>query len=773
HDGKSLFEGYINEMALRQRSSVAVSSGNEGASGHHYRGKIGQGEEVTVEFTVAVGVGDIFLTGWKNYVDRMNFELITPDNTSTGVINYNSDGMEAVLGGSQVLFVLGRPSPYNISQEVYIGIKNAQSGIWRLKINGTRIVDGGIDIWLPVTEAVTRDTAFLSPEPETTLTMPSSALNVITVGGYDPINESIASFSGRGYTRVYCVVKPDIAAPAVNIVSAKVGGGRDVYTGTSFAAPFVAGMAALLMQWGIVQGNDVFMYGQRLKAAIRSAARRRDNMIYPNDEWGYGILDINNTIGQLIRIGGVKIQAEEELENAIYSEDYIDLITPFNEQIQNILDENANIQYFKFFSNQYAILFVPRNYYRIFLENDGKYIVNTESKVFGLMQSDELINSGVIQTRNNLGLRGAGTLVGILDTGINYKDEEFLYEDNTSKIAYIWDQTKRGEGNGENVRYGREYSRQEIDAALNGGEDIGVNDENGHGTLLAKLSAGRISGAAPDAELVIVKLKEAKQSIREDNYIFTDAVGFESSDIMTAVNYLYSVSQRLGKPISICIGLGTNTGSHSGYSVIESFIGQIALKNGVIVCAATGNEGNAEHHSYGTIEDGTAKSIEISVGERERGFIVDIWTYIPDKIVLSITSPLWETIRNIQILPNYSQNFKLPLSESEITITYYSSLPEGELELYEIKMLNPTSGIWQINITGEEVDSGFYHSWLPISDFLRSNTIFLSPDSYTTLTIPSSGTSIIAVGGYNAADGRIYPPSGRGPSTIGKLEPLL
>ena len=158
---------------------------------------------------------------------------------------------------------------------------------------------GRFNIWLPTTAEVTRGTAFRIPTINTTLTLPSTSKNAITVGAYNSRLNSIADFSGRGYTRNNVYIKPDLAAPGIGIISARSGGGYGIYTGTSFAAPFVTGAAALLMEWGIVNKNDPFLYGQRAKAFLRKGAAREVNITYPNQIWGYGFLCINNTLDLL------------------------------------------------------------------------------------------------------------------------------------------------------------------------------------------------------------------------------------------------------------------------------------------------------------------------------------------------------------------------------------------------------------------------------------------------------------------------------------------
>ena len=91
--------------------------------------------------------------------------------------------------------------------------------------------------------------------------------------------------------------KPDLAAPGVNIVTARAGGGHGAYTGTSFAVPLVTGAAALLMEWGIVRGNDPYLYGEKLKAFLQRGARRvRGEEALPNSRVGYGAMCVEDSL---------------------------------------------------------------------------------------------------------------------------------------------------------------------------------------------------------------------------------------------------------------------------------------------------------------------------------------------------------------------------------------------------------------------------------------------------------------------------------------------
>jgi len=299
HAGDSLFETYINAVAQRWRSVVAVATGNEGAAQHHFGGLIAASQTMEVAFTVATGLQSVYLTLWKNFADTLDLELISPGGQSSGVLRSTERIRQVNLGGTNAAIYYRQPTIYSRSQEAFFDLDGNPAGIWRLRITGRKVVDGEFHIWLPTLEEVGPGTAFLTPDPGLTLTLPSTTPNVISVGGYNSTFGSAADFSGQGYTYRDIYVKPDLVAPAVSVLSTRTGGGYDIFTGTSIAAPFVAGAAALMMEWGIVRGNDPFLYGQRVKAFLQKGAAKILDIPHPNPVWGYGALCLKASMDYL------------------------------------------------------------------------------------------------------------------------------------------------------------------------------------------------------------------------------------------------------------------------------------------------------------------------------------------------------------------------------------------------------------------------------------------------------------------------------------------
>lgn len=301
HSGNSLLESYLDDMADYWRTSIITGSGNEGASAVHAAGTLR--ENVTEEVEVAVSGYEISLNLqiWKNYADEIAVSLIHPDGSKAGPIQQILGAQRFRLGNTDVLLYYGEPSPYSPYQEIYFELLPADdfidSGIWTIQLLPQKIAVGNYDMWLPAGGVLNEGTGFVLPSVETTLTIPSTAARVITVGAYDGYFDRAAAFSGRGYTRETNQVKPDLVAPGVDITSCAPGGGYVVRSGTSMATPFVSGGAALLMQWGIVNKNDLYLYGEKMKAYLIKGARRLPAMqYYPNPVFGWGALCVAQSL---------------------------------------------------------------------------------------------------------------------------------------------------------------------------------------------------------------------------------------------------------------------------------------------------------------------------------------------------------------------------------------------------------------------------------------------------------------------------------------------
>lgn len=304
HDGSSLLERFIDNITEVGRNVICIGAGNEGASAGHFAGKLSENEIQRISFAMGTYERSFSLQLWKWYADRMDISILSPAGEQYLIRNQNAGGeaQQAVMEQTQLLIFSGRPQPYRKREEVYIDFIPVETylntGIWTIEITPRRIANGELRLYMPSAVVRSENTRFLLPSPAQTLTIPSTAQKVITVGAYNAYVRSYAAFSGRGDTGSDRAEnsKPDLAAPGVNIRIGEGEGGA-VVSGTSYATPFVTAAAALLMEYGIVQGNDPFLYGEKVKAYLHAGARQLPGYdIWPNDQVGWGALCLKSSL---------------------------------------------------------------------------------------------------------------------------------------------------------------------------------------------------------------------------------------------------------------------------------------------------------------------------------------------------------------------------------------------------------------------------------------------------------------------------------------------
>lgn len=468
-----------------------------------------------------------------------------------------------------------------------------------------------------------------------------------------------------------------------------------------------------------------------------------------------------------------------EERSQIISEDYADLIITYSGDI-SVLDKfkDATINIVDYFN---AIVHVPL---REFGDNTVVQMGYTVLPyLFGLISQSSLEASGIIKLRSipNLNLRGQGVLVGILDTGIDYTNQVFVNADNTTKIVSIWDQTIQSDNFPEKYNYGTVYSREQINEALKSQSphDIVPSvDEIGHGTMLAGIAAGNDApekgffATAPDAELVVVKLKQAKQYLRKFFIVPETVPCYQENDIIFALYYVLNEAARLGKPIAICIGMGTSQYAHDGRSTISSYASFWADSIGTCLIVAAGNEGNARRHYFGNIdEDIGYDTVELSVGDNEPGFTMEFWFDSPDIFSVDITSPSGEYIPKMVPILDETRVVSFIFEPTVINIDFQIAEAQSGVQLILMRLRNPAPGIWRFQVYKSGNLGSDFHVWLPMEGFISDNTYFIHSNPYTTILAVGNASLPITVTAYNNQDDSLFLDASRGYTRTGDIKP--
>ena len=320
--GTSLLERFIDDISNIWKSCICIGTGNEGATAGHTSGRLREktveeqnignrnllenvraNTEQEIELAVQEKQPSLNAQIWKRYVDQIDISIVSPTGTRIGPVKEQLGTQRFTVDATEILLYYGEPSPFSTNQEIYLDFlprgSYINSGVWKIVLTPRKIVDGHYEMWIPGEGILNPGTGFLRPVSSTTLTNPATAMRAITVGAYDSLTFSYADFSGRGPLtgESASAVKPDLVAPGVNVSTISVGGSVMQFSGTSFSTPFVTGSAALLMEWGIVRGNDSYLYGEKVKAYLRRGAEPFPGIEkYPNEMVGYGRLCLAESI---------------------------------------------------------------------------------------------------------------------------------------------------------------------------------------------------------------------------------------------------------------------------------------------------------------------------------------------------------------------------------------------------------------------------------------------------------------------------------------------
>lgn len=479
----------------------------------------------------------------------------------------------------------------------------------------------------------------------------------------------------------------------------------------------------------------------------------------------------------------------------VAGQDYADFIYRHSSASLDELSRALGTDCISFVNQSYVIYHVP-------LEEALPLAIPNHSyesipSLFGLMDTTSMEASGVLSTFRQpaLGSNGEGVIIGLIDTGIDYQNPLFCRPNGTTRILGLWDQT--AEDGGFELAgnrpflfpflYGKEYLEEDINRALFHDDPLSVVpsvDTNGHGTFLAGIAAGGVSlsldftGAAPECSLGIVKLKPAKQYLRDYYMIPDGADAYQSSDIMMGITYLTLLARRRRMPLVICLGLGSNHGGHTGASPLAQVLNSLHAFLGVTAVCSAGNEVGLRHHYLGRIDGPAGGSkdfdeVELRVGDEEKGIAIELWADSPEIYTVGFVSPTGEVIQRVPLSLNTETTVSFSLEPSTIIVSYATSLGTQSNFLASLRFINPLPGIWRIRVYPTIVFSGVYHMWLPVQGFVSPDTYFLQADPYTTIVDPGNADFPITVSTYNHMDGSLFIHSSRGYTRDGRVKPDL
>lgn len=461
----------------------------------------------------------------------------------------------------------------------------------------------------------------------------------------------------------------------------------------------------------------------------------------------------------------------------------VDFILRRSEYLEELLSQHPEIVTTKLIAGRYLVSYVDQAYFSSLVENFGTSFVSSVSTVLGLLDRPSIEASGIydVKLQPYLNLSGQDVLFGIVDTGIDYTLDVFKYEDGTSKIQYIYDQTGT-ENPPEGYYLGSEYTNAQINEALNSEDPYAIvpqRDDSGHGTFLSSVAVGRevngFTSAAPDSELIVVKLRKARPFSLEQFAVPPDQENaYGSTAIMLGIEYILEKSLELGKPVVICLGLGTNFGSHDGYSIFEEYLANVSNLRGVCLCTAAGNEAQANHHVQGKLmsrED--QKNIDVRTGADGDTIYVSIWNGVSDRISVSVRSPTGELISRVPARTIKTTRVRLVLENSTVIVNYFFPVEGSGGQLTTVRILNATPGIWTITVYGDIVLNGTYNAWLPLTGFTPPSVEFLEPSPYYTVVVPSTMLGGLSCGAYNISNNSLYSKSSWGPTRSGLIRPDL
>lgn len=403
--------------------------------------------------------------------------------------------------------------------------------------------------------------------------------------------------------------------------------------------------------------------------------------------------------------------------------------------------------------------------------------------LFSPLSDISLERSGVVEIQRNpyLALKGSGIIMGIIDTGIDYLHPAFRHNDNSSRILSIWDQTIQTGTPPEGINFGSEYNKDHINLAIKSDNPLSIvptQDLDGHGTAIASIAAGSPSlqnsfrGVVTEAEYVVVKLKNAKRNLRQIAFVPDDIVCFQETDIILALRYLFNVSQKLKRPLAICIALGTSQGSHDGSGTISRYLDYLTQLPGIGIAVGGGNEGNNRRHYYKNVTSSPyVQEFEINVSSKDKLFAMEIWSDVPTRLSIQIMSPTGEMTPVIYPQIGNCSKHHFLLEASIVWVNNIIFEEESGDQVIYIRFKDPLEGIWRFYIKNIDEENYSFDAWLPAENQISKETFFPESTPNTTITSPGNASNVLTTASYDAKSGRSLIESSRGYTRKNDVKP--
>lgn len=465
--------------------------------------------------------------------------------------------------------------------------------------------------------------------------------------------------------------------------------------------------------------------------------------------------------------------------NPIVDEEYYDLLID-NSVANKYVESNTMNRIFQV-NPKHSLVLMPSSSFNMCAIGTFPYSFIPSLYILNSITTSDS-NVSKVQSNPNFALFGQGVLVAVIDTGIDYRHPAFRNADGTTRILSLWDQTIDNGAPSDDFQYGTIFNKALINMALLDQEPLNIVpsvDDVGHGTMIAGIIGGTFSiennftSIVPQCEFIIVKLKPAKRLNKELMCVPEDKLCYQDTDLLAALDYVYTTAYNLNRPLSICIALGTSQGGHDGRNPLSGWLDFIEQTPRVGVSVAAGNEGNKRRHVFRTIISPFYEDVELNISEEDESFFFEIRGRSPFRLSLDILSPTGEAIKNIY--PRLRECRKLNFIFTPCTVYINNIITEagnGD-QLILIRFQKSFSGLWIFRIFSiDEIETAF-DAWLPAGNLISDNTFFLNSDPYTTVTSPGTAYSPLSITNFNTETSSIAVDSSRGFTRCAVVKPEL